>query len=143
RIRTFNAAAERLFGYSAADVVGQPITILFPDDRPDEEPGILGLIRAGDRVEHLETVRLTRSGRRVDISLTVSPIRDAAGVITGASSIARDITHRKLAEADLRRSEERLRIALEAGKMGTWEWNIPTGAVTWSPSLEAIHGLAP
>lgn len=143
RIRTFNAAAERLFGYHAADIVGQHVTILFPSDRLDEEARILDRIRAGERVEHLETVRITSSGRRIDVSVTVSPIRDETGAIIGASSIARDITLRKAAEADLRRSEERLRIALEAGRMGTWDWDIATGAIAWSPALAAIFGLPP
>ncbi len=143
RIRTFNAAAERLFGYHAADVVGQNVIILFPPDRLGEEARILERIRAGERIEHLETVRITSSGRRIDVSITVSPIRDDAGAVIGASSIARDITLRKAAEADLRRSEERLRIALEAGRMGTWDWDVATGAVTWSPGLEAIFGVPP
>src|SRR5690606_25296470 len=116
---------------------------LFPPDRLDEEARILERIRAGERIEHLETVRITSSGRRIDVSITVSPIRDDAGAVIGASSIARDITLRKAAEADLRRSEERLRIALEAGRMGTWDWDVATGAVTWSPGLEAIFGVPP
>jgi PAS domain S-box-containing protein len=97
-IMTWNAGAERLFGYSAAEVIGQPITIVIPPDRLHEEPMILGRIRSGERVDHYETVRRRKDGRLVDVSLTISPVRDASGVIVGASKIARDITERRRAE---------------------------------------------
>ena len=119
-IRTWNRGAERLFGYKAAEVIGRPITILIPLDRRDEEPGILARIRRGERVDHYETVRRHKDGSLIDISLTVSPTRDAKGAIVGASKIARDITERKRAEQALRESEgevprlrrDRLRLVL-------------------------------
>jgi PAS domain S-box-containing protein len=107
-IRTWNTAAERLFGYSEAEAVGQPITILIPPDLRDEEADILRRLRAGERIEHYETRRLTRDGRFLDVSLTISPLRDARGTIVGASKILRDITERKRAQAALRESEQRL-----------------------------------
>jgi len=94
-ITSWNRGAERLFGYTAEEAIGQPVTMLIPIERHDEEPEILARIRRGDRIDHYETVRQRKDGSRVEISLAVSPIRDAGGVIVGASKIARDITERK------------------------------------------------
>ena len=105
-ILTWNSGAERLFGYGAQEAVGRPITMLIPPERLQEEIDILARIVRGDRVEHFETVRIAKDGRRLDISLTVSPIRNAAGEIIGASKIARDITGRKAAEAALREADQ-------------------------------------
>ena len=96
---SWNRGAERIFGYTADEVIGKSVTILIPPDHIDEEPSILARIRAGERVEHYETVRVAKGGRLVDISLTVSPIKDATGTIIGASKVARDISERKRAEA--------------------------------------------
>ncbi len=96
-ITTWNRGAERVFGYLAEEVVGKPITILIPEDRLDEEPAILAKIHAGQRVDHFETIRRRKDGSPIDISLTISPIRDASGKIIGASKIARDISDRKRA----------------------------------------------
>jgi PAS domain S-box-containing protein len=100
-INSWNQGAERMFGYTAAEAVGQPITILIPHDRHDEERTILTRIRRGDRIDHFETVRQRKNGALVNVSLTVSPIKNAAGVIVGASKIARDVTEQK-------RSQERI-----------------------------------
>jgi PAS domain S-box-containing protein len=113
-IRTWNSGAERLFGYSAGEAIGKPVTILFPPGREDEEPGILARIRSGERIHHYETVRRRKDGSLLDISLTVSPVRDGEGRIVGASKIARDITDRKEAERKLRESEQRLTELLAA-----------------------------
>ncbi|MGP4669593.1 sensor histidine kinase [Agrobacterium pusense] len=96
-ITTWNLSAERLFGYSAAEAVGQPITILIPEDRLDEEPAIIARIKAGERVDHFETIRRRKDGTLIDISLTISPIKARDGTILGASKIARDISERKRA----------------------------------------------
>lgn len=96
-IMTWNRGAERLFGYTQDEVIGKPITILMPPERIDEEPGILARVRRGERVDHYETVRRRKDGSLIDISLTVSPLRDAHGKIVGASKIARDVTERKRA----------------------------------------------
>jgi PAS domain S-box-containing protein len=100
RILSWNPGAERLYGYTAAEVIGQSITMLIPEDRPDEEPRILEQIRRGDRVDHYETVRRRKDGTFIDVSLTVSPVKDTSGRIIGASKIARDITERKRFEAE-------------------------------------------
>ena len=111
---SWNQAAERIFGYTAEEVIGKSITLLIPPERYDEEPSILERIRRGERVEHYETVRQRKDGSLLDISLTVSPIRNAAGNIVGASTIAREITRRKQMEAALHASEEQLAAELRA-----------------------------
>jgi PAS domain S-box-containing protein len=112
-IVSWNPAAERMYGYSAPEVIGKPLSILVPPDRPDELVHILERIRRGERVDHWETLRMRKDGSRIHVSVTVSPIKDATGEITGASTIARDITERKRAEEALRESEERYRDLVE------------------------------
>jgi PAS domain S-box-containing protein len=96
-ILSWNPGAERLYGYTPEEAIGKPITMLIPSDQPDEEPQIIERIKRGERIDHYETVRMRKDGKRVDISLTVSPVRDASGRIIGASKIARDISERKRA----------------------------------------------
>jgi len=110
-IRSWNAGAERLFGYSHQEAVGQPITLIIPPERQDEERAILERLCRGERVEHFETVRVSKDGRRLDISLTISPVCDDVGHVIGASKIARDISEKKRTENALRESEERYRRA--------------------------------
>src|SRR5215831_14368064 len=107
-ITTWNAAAEKLFGYSEAEAVSQPITLIIPADLHDEEKDILRQLRGGKRIEHYETRRVTRDGRLLDVSITISPVRDARGTIVGASKILRDITETKRIRSALRESERRL-----------------------------------
>jgi PAS domain S-box-containing protein len=101
-IRSWNTGAQRLFGYTPDEAIGKPITLIVPPTLLDEEQRILATLRRGERIEHYETTRVTKDGRRVEISLTVSPVRDESGAIIGASKIARDITDRKRAETLLR-----------------------------------------
>jgi PAS domain S-box-containing protein len=110
-VTSWNSAAERLYGYTAAEMIGKPIVILIPVDHPDEEPQILARIRRGERIQHYETKRVRKDGAVIDVSLTVSPIKDSLGRIIGASKIARDITQQKRGEA---REREALRQAQEA-----------------------------
>jgi PAS domain S-box-containing protein len=117
-ILSWNRAAERLFGYSADEAVGQPITLIIPPERTQEEAQILSELRGGRRVDHFETVRVAKNGRRIHVALTISPIRNSGGAIVGASKIARDITERKASEqaqqrfiGELKRAEEALREA--------------------------------
>ena len=116
-ITSWNRAAERLYGYAADEIVGQPISALIPPDHTDDFPGIMHRLRRGERIEHYETVRIAKDGRRIDVSLTISPIRNAAGDIIGASKIARDISGRKRAEAAARRHAERTRLLWEAASV--------------------------
>jgi PAS domain S-box-containing protein len=100
-IKSWNKGAERVFGYSAEEAIGQPITIVIPQDRQDEERVILTRIRRGERIDHFETVRQRKDGSPIVISLTVSPVRDADGVIVGASKIARDISEQKRSQEQI------------------------------------------
>jgi PAS domain S-box-containing protein len=119
-IVTWNEAATRIFGYAAEEVIGKPITILIPPDRLDEEPNILARLRAGERVDHFETQRVHKHGTLVEVSLTISPIRNAAGQIVGASKIARDITQQKRAEERLRATNQRFRLMADSAPVFIW-----------------------
>lgn len=100
-VTSWNQGAERMFGYTAEEMIGHPIAIIAAPDRPDEMPDILARIRSGERVDHYETLRKAKDGRLVEISLTVSPILDSQGRVAGASKIARDITERKRIEKEM------------------------------------------
>jgi PAS domain S-box-containing protein len=113
-ITTWNRGAELIYGYTAEEIVGRPISLLFHADRPDEMDEILGRIRGGQRVEHYETVRVRKDGKSLSISLTVSPMYDGRGELVGVSSIARDITERKRADEKLRAASQYARSLIEA-----------------------------
>ena len=135
-INTWNKGAERIFGYSAEEAIGQPATLLIPPDRFDEEPVILEKIRKGQRVEHFETVRRRKDGSLIDISLTISPIRNEEGKIVGGSKIARDISERK-------RGEEQ--ISFQAHLLGAVEQaviaiDLNGTIVYWNSFAERLYG---
>ncbi|MEJ0085050.1 MAG: PAS domain S-box protein [Pseudomonadota bacterium] len=119
-IVTWNEGATRIFGYQPEEVVGKPVTILIPPDRLDEEPAILAQLREGRRVDHYHTVRVRKDGSFVDISLTISPVRDATGAIVGASKIARDISQQKRIEEALRVSNDRFRLMADSAPVLIW-----------------------
>jgi len=116
-IMSWNAAAERIFGYTAEEAIGRPIIMLLPPERRHEEETILATLRRGERIAHFETVRVRKDGRRINVSISVSPIRDSTGTIVGAAKIARDITHQREMEAERERllaSESAARAEAEA-----------------------------
>ncbi|HLT02401.1 MAG TPA: PAS domain S-box protein [Geminicoccaceae bacterium] len=130
-VTSWNPAAEQLFGYSAGEIIGRHVSLLAPSERANEMPQILERIRRGEKVERFETVRRRKDGSLVEVSLTVSPIRDESGRIIGASKIARDIGERKRAEAALRASEERFRNLANAVPDIVWTAD-PDGNITFA-----------
>jgi PAS domain S-box-containing protein len=122
----WNPAAERVFGYSEREMIGQSIFVLIPEELHDSERDILAHIRRGERVDFADTVRIRKDGRRINIALTVAPVWDSSGVVVGASSIKRDITQRKRADAELVRREERYRALVMATTSIVWLAN-PSG----------------
>jgi PAS domain S-box-containing protein len=128
-VTNWNKAAERIFGYKAEEIIGKPITTIIPIELQGDEPGILARIQAGERIEHFETVRVTKDGRRLHVSLTVSPIKDSKGKIVGAAKIARDITQQKKLE-DALRTTERLASVGRLAATVAHEINNPLEAVT-------------
>ena len=114
-VTSWNRAAERILGYTAEEMVGCSITKIIPPERQDEEPKILQRLGRGERVDHFDTERVRKDGTRVDVSLTISPIRNAEGIVVGASKIARDVTDRKRAEEALRRQQAKLKIVNALG----------------------------
>jgi PAS domain S-box-containing protein len=115
---SWNPGAEKVYGYSAEEMIGRPFSLLVPPDRPDEVPMIMEHLLRGESVKHFETVRLRKDGRRIMVALSLSPIRNTAGIVIGASSIARDVTDQKQAEADLQESEERFRATFDLAAVG-------------------------
>ncbi|HZS59277.1 MAG TPA: PAS domain S-box protein, partial [Gemmatimonadaceae bacterium] len=115
-VTSWNRAAERIFGYTAAEMIGRSILTIIPQTRRAEEDKILAALRRGERVDHFDTIRVAKDGREIPVSLTISPIRDAEGRVIGASKIARDISDRREAEAErdqLMESERAARMAAE------------------------------
>ena len=138
-ITDWNSASERMFGYTAQEMVGRSILAIIPPELQHEEPVILSKIRAGERVEHYETYRVHKSGRRVDVSLTLSPMRDAAGRVIGASKIARDISER------LRSDNARMTLAaiVESSEDAIISKTLDGVITTWNASAERLFGYKP
>lgn len=140
-ITSWNKGAERIFGYTADEVIGKSITILIPEGHLDEEPAILARLRAGERIEHYETIRVRKDGALIDISLTVSPIRGPHGQIVGASKIARDVTEQRQARQALDEASARLKLALDSARLGDWSWDASTDMVTMSETAANLFGI--
>jgi PAS domain S-box-containing protein len=142
-ITSWNESAERLFGYKKEEIVGKSITKLIPADRLDEEPKILERLKKGERVDHFETKRISKDGRIIDLSLTISPVKDMHGNIIGASKIARDISQQKEIAKQAHENEERFRMAVEATGLGTWDLEPSTGRLEWSNECRRIYQVPP
>ena len=141
-VNYWNAAATRIFGYTADDMTGSPITRIIPVELQDEEAEILAKLARGERIDHFETVRLHKSGRLVTVSVTVSPLRDAAGNIVGASKIARDVTERKRVENELIETNERFTIGSKAAGLAFWIYDFETRrTISWDDEMLRLYGL--
>src|SRR5262245_29592740 len=142
-ITSWNRGAERIFGYMPDEVIGKSITILIPEGHEHEEPAILARLKAGERIEHYETVRVRKDGTLLDISLTVSPIIGPGGEIIGASKIARDISESRKARQAIVEYAARLNLALAASHLGDWSWDATTDLVTMSDTAARIFEIPP
>jgi len=149
-INSWNSAAERLYGYKPEEVIGRHVSMLAPPEKANEIDDIMSRLRQGERVGHLQTERIHKNGKRLSVWLSVSPIRDESGRVIGASALTHDVTaqvqvERRLhgTERELAAAYDRLQLAQQAAQIGSWEWNIGSGKVMWSPELEEIHGFAP
>ena len=119
-IQSWNDGAERIFGYTAQEAIGQHITLIIPPERHPEEDDILARLRRGEKIDHFQTVRRRKDGTLIDVSVTISPVRDSSGRVIGASKVARDITAQKRAEQALRESEQRYQIVTDASPIMIW-----------------------
>jgi two-component system, LuxR family, sensor kinase FixL len=141
-ITSWNAGATNILGYEADEMIGQPITRIIPPELHEEERQILARLRRGERIQHYETVRLAKGGRRVDISLTVSPLFNQSGKVVGASKVARDITERKLAEQALRETAARLRTLTETAVDGVILIDARGVVLMFNPACEKLFGYS-
>ena len=137
-ITSWNKGAEKLYGYAESEVIGKSISLLIPPGNKDEVPAILGRLKSGEHIEHYETARRTKDGREIQMSLTLSPIRDAEGKIIAASTIGRDITEHKQAEEKLRKSEEKYRSIFENVQDVYYEVSLDGTLLEVSPSIEIM-----
>jgi PAS domain S-box-containing protein len=135
-IRTWNAGAQSMFGYSAAEAIGQSVQMLVPAGRDDGETALLGELANGARLPLLDTVRRTKSGSMIEVAVRISPIRDSAGQVVGASKSIRDVSQQRHAEKAARQSEARLRFTVDAARVGEWEIDLKSGVGSHS----ALHG---
>jgi diguanylate cyclase (GGDEF)-like protein/PAS domain S-box-containing protein len=135
-VTSWNRGAEKIFGYTEAEMLGQPLLVLFPPEKINEEQFILEKLIEGEKVDHFETVRISKDGRRVDVSVTISPIRNEYGEIIGASKVARDIT---LAN----QQHERLQMTLDVACDGLWDWDLRTGTIYRTSKYYEVTGYSP
>jgi PAS domain S-box-containing protein len=142
-ITSWNAGAERLYGYPASEALGRPVTILIPQGQQNQFAVFMSQIREGIRIEHYETERVRKDGKIIDVSLTLSPIRDHQDRIVGASAIARDITERKRAEEALRQTATSLEEAQRLAHIGNWELDLTNDVLTWSDEIYRIFEIDP
>jgi PAS domain S-box-containing protein len=142
-ITSWNRGAERLFGYTADEAIGQSVTMLIPPDHVDEEPEILKRLRRGERVDHFESIRVAKDGKLLNVSLTISPVRDAAGRIVGASKVARDITERIHAAETLREKERQFRVMIDALPIAIYTTDAAGCLTHFNPAAAEFSGRVP
>lgn len=140
-ITSWNNGAEQVFGYEAEEMIGQSITRLIPPDRQNEEPAIISRILKGEQIDHFETKRIHKYKNLIDVSLTISPIKNEEGKIIGASKIARDITQQKLVQKNLQETKERYRLAVATTGLGSWEILVAENNIILSKECRDILGM--
>jgi PAS domain S-box-containing protein len=138
-VTSWNRAAERIFGWTAAEAIGRNIKLIIPPDRHREEDEVLARLRRGERIEHFETVRVAKDGRYVDVSLTVSPVRDGSGRVVGASKIARDVTERRKMEG----IRDRLAAIVDSSDDAILSTTLDGTITSWNPAAERMFGWSP
>jgi PAS domain S-box-containing protein len=137
-ITSWNQAAQRILGYTPEEIIGRSILTLIPPELHHEEPGIIAKIRAGERIEHYETVRLSKGGKRIDVSLTVSPIRDSSGHVIGASKVLRDVSGRIESE----RAKSVLAAIVQSSDDAIISKDLEGNVTSWNPAAERLYGFA-
>ena len=142
-VTLWNQSAERLFGYPAEEIIGEPYAALFPDHVRDEVRAVVDSVMAGDRVKHFETEIMRNDGMPMPISLSLCPVLDGDEVPVASILIARDIIEQRLAQATLAEVEARVRESEAMAHVGSWLWDMRTGAVQWSDEFHRIHGVDP
>jgi PAS domain S-box-containing protein len=142
-VTSWSATAERLFGCLAGDVLDDPLELLFPAHLGDEVRGIIATVLAGDRVRNFETEVLRPDGMPLPVSLSLSPVFDSEKVAVGAVVLARDITEQHLAQATLAEIDARMEEGEALAHIGSWLWDLRTGAVQWSAEFHRIHNVDP
>jgi PAS domain S-box-containing protein len=142
-VSSWNTGAQRLFGYTAKEMTGQPVSRIIPPDHAGEELATFNAITNGESIAPYDSIRLRQDGSRLDVSLTVSAIRNAGGQVMGTSTIARDITERHRHIEALRQNEERLSLALKGARAGAWDYDVTRGEMRWSPEMFILYGLDP
>jgi PAS domain S-box-containing protein len=141
-ITSWNKGAEQIYGYSAKEIIGKPISILEPSILIEEIKELVELIEQGDKIHHYETLQLRKDGARINISLTLSPVFDISGKLTSISIIARDITRNKKVEEKLQKSEERYRIVTEHTGQVIYEYDLRTDKISWTGAIEEVTGYS-
>ncbi len=142
-VASWNRNAERLFGYGGGDVLGQPVTSLFPEHQREHVSALLVRVLAGETLDHLPIEGQRKDGMAVEVALTVTPVFDATGRALGVCCVATDVTERQIAQAALAASEARLRRGEALAHVGGWVWDVGSDSVQWSDELHAMHGIDP
>ena len=147
-IHSWNRGAQRIFGYTAQEIVGQSVRILVPAEREFEEVEIFEKLGSGERIEHFETLRRRKDGQIIDVSITISPLQDSTGKIIGVATIAQDITARKESEKRFREVSDQAReaernfdLALSVSRTGAWAWSLPEGKLDWDDQMYVLFGV--
>ncbi|WP_180124746.1 PocR ligand-binding domain-containing protein [Rhodoferax sp. BLA1] len=142
-IQSWNAGAEKIFGYTACEAVGRPLQMLIPAERIDEELELVSRISRGERVNHFETTRRRKDGQMIHVSMSISPIVDEAGLVIGASKIARDVTQSKQVARTLQHRQIMLERTESMAHLASFEWEVASNIATWSPEMFLIFGRDP